>query len=351
MGQGFQFFHIEAYGRVGSKCGKPTMTKGSKASGGGKGKWSLSQILDEAERIPDAVPHVEAPQQPVHLFGMKPREFLAYAESQAEGAVDATLKAKLRKDAVIAVAGVASFPIEAKDIRHDSEALTDYLAWEETLLKFLKLEYGDMLKSVLRHTDETYWHVHFYVAEEKDKDNRLGVLKIHPGRRAKEEVRQKGGGTREQNNALKKAMEKLQDRYWQHVSRLCNHERAGPHIRRMARWEWKETKLKSIHLRQLREEVLKTKKKLDRELSILEAKTKATVEAEIQEERKRSKSQIQALEMQLARITAAYESEHCQRQLVERKLREAEQQLDFIRKMDALKAEKDREQEEQATSL
>jgi hypothetical protein len=307
MVSSYQFFHVEVYGRVGSKNGKPTMKRGSKASGGGH-KWSIREVLDEAERVPGACGHVDRPEPPVHLHGMQPREFLSYVTDTAAKAVD-PIGRRMRMDCVVALAGVASFPIPANDIRHDDEAMEDYKKWEDTLLKFLKIEYGDFLRCALRHTDEEYYHVHFYVAEDLTADNRFGVLKIHPGRRASAETEKKGGGTKAIGDAHRKAMEALQDRYYQHVSALCEHERAGPLLQRLSRYEWRRKEIRDAYLKQIEADFLKMKKKLEMELLTLETKTKAGYAFEAEQMRREHAKQIAELMKTIERFKAR-DAEH-----------------------------------------
>lgn len=313
---GYQFFRVEAYGRKGSACGRPSRKRGVRAEKTG-GKWSLSQILDEAERVDGACPHVENPKAPVILpgFPMKPREFLQYAEEQAEGGKDAWGR-KLRVDAVIAVAGVASFPLPAWEIAFEEEARAAYDLWEETLLKFLKLEYGDMVRCALRHTDEGHWHVHFYVVEDRQPDGSFGVREIHPGRRAKEAARQKGGTIRDMDDAYDAAMEKLQDRYWEKVSKLCEQERMGPMLYRSDRWSWKQKKLKSIWARKLEEEMTASNKKLKMELLMAETNAKASMDFAIHQMQKDHERQT----ANLMRVIEEYKVRDEQRDINEKRL-------------------------------
>ena len=66
---GFQFAHVDGYGRKGGKNGK---TK--------ERVLSMSEIAAEAERHPDAIPHIEKPLPPILLFGVMPSEVVKEAE-------------------------------------------------------------------------------------------------------------------------------------------------------------------------------------------------------------------------------------------------------------------------------
>ena len=89
---GFQFLHIEAYARHGSKQhGQPR-------------KWSAREIAAEAMREPDACPHVEQPQPPKVLHGCTPAEAAKLAHDWANGSKDARGR-KLRADGLALAAG------------------------------------------------------------------------------------------------------------------------------------------------------------------------------------------------------------------------------------------------------
>ena len=89
---GFQFLHIEAYARHGSKQhGQPR-------------KWSAREIAAEAMREPDACPHVEQPQPPQVLHGCTPAEAAKLAHDWADSSQDAKGR-KLRADGLALAAG------------------------------------------------------------------------------------------------------------------------------------------------------------------------------------------------------------------------------------------------------
>ena len=97
---GFQFLHIEAYARHGSKQhGQPR-------------KWSAREIAAEAMREPDACPHVEQPQPPQVLHGCTPAEAAKLAHDWADSSQDAKGR-KLRADGLALAAGVVSCPLSS----------------------------------------------------------------------------------------------------------------------------------------------------------------------------------------------------------------------------------------------
>ena len=107
MGQkkmsGYQFAHVDGYGRKG---GMNSKTK--------KRVLSMSEIAAEAERHPDAIPHIEKPLPPILLFGVMPSEVVKEAEEWAKTAKDA-IGRKLRIDGMCMDAGVVSFPADRID--------------------------------------------------------------------------------------------------------------------------------------------------------------------------------------------------------------------------------------------
>lgn len=94
---GYQFAHVDGYGRKG---GMNSKTK--------KRVLSMSEIAAEAERHPDAIPHIEKPLPPILLFGVMPSEVVKEAEEWAKTAKDA-IGRKLRIDGMCMDAGVVSF--------------------------------------------------------------------------------------------------------------------------------------------------------------------------------------------------------------------------------------------------
>ena len=118
---------------------------------------SMSEIAAEAERHPDAIPHIENPKPPILLFGVMPSVVVKEAEEWAKTAKDA-IGRKLRIDGMCMDAGVVSFPADRID---------EWPAYRDEAIEWLKKKYGDNLKSIVEHTDEPYPHFHFYVVPKK----------------------------------------------------------------------------------------------------------------------------------------------------------------------------------------
>lgn len=220
---GFQFVHVECYSRVAGK--------------GKAGGLSIGDVVVEAEREPSACPHVEQPEPPTLLHGVMPSEAARIAEERADGAVDA-IGRKLRKDALVMLAGVASFPATMDEVKADPAKREAYEAWRSDTIAWAKTEYGAALKSVVEHTDEAHPHLHWYAVPEL-KDGRMSVDAIHSGRQAAAESKAQGAVKGEQNRAYKRAMREFQNRYFAAVGMRHGQTRLGPGRRRLTRAQWK----------------------------------------------------------------------------------------------------------------
>lgn len=182
----------------------------------------------------------------VRVWGITPAEFLSHVVEQTEGAVDGKGQ-RLRKDAAVAVVGTASYPNPSGFISEDEqieEAI--YLDWQETLIRFLKAEFGDNLRSVIRHEDEygRYRHVQFFLAEDKAPDGRFGVLRIHPGRAANARSRKEGEGFKDQKDAYQKAMSDFNVGYMESMEEW---NKRHPSVHKVTRSDWNYAKTLRAH--------------------------------------------------------------------------------------------------------
>lgn len=208
----YQFLHVECYARQGSQQrGQPR-------------KWSAREIAEEAERHPDACPHVEQPQPPKVLYGCTPAEAADLAEEWANAATDAKGR-KLRRDGLALLGGVVSLP---------SEQAEDWPSFREATVAWLREQYGERLRSVVEHTDEAHPHLHFYCVPLPGE--RFEVL--HPGRHAAAEKARQGAKKGAQNAAYKSAMVRWQDDFAAGVAAHFGLARLGPGRRRLTRKAW-----------------------------------------------------------------------------------------------------------------
>ena len=203
----FQFIRAEVYARRAStnpKC---------------KSAYNIDDIIGEALRDEGHCPHVEKPEPPRYLFGSEAstRAILGRVKENALQYRDPVGR-KMREDAAVLLAGVASFPRDAAN--KDPEL---YKKWESLTVEYLQKKYGDNLRSVVMHNDEEHPHLHFYVYS----DTEVNAKMLHDGF--------KNGSS---PGAFKKGAQAFQDEYHEQVASRCGLARTGPKRRRLSRAEW-----------------------------------------------------------------------------------------------------------------
>ena len=224
----YQFIHIETYARKADSAGRST-----------------TFVFDEADRQPDACQHVTAPQPPTLVDGAMLAEVRALHDHRAAQAMtEAAGKAKrIRVDQHTLATVVASFPNPWNEVRADSAQAAALADWERRTVDWLRDQFGDQLKAVVRHDDERFPHLHAYILP-ADASMRAKVL--HPGWSAKsaavaaakaEGVDGKAANARG-DSTYKAAMRAWQDCYWESVGLPCGLARLGPGRRRLTRAEW-----------------------------------------------------------------------------------------------------------------
>jgi hypothetical protein len=269
---GIQFVHISVY----------SLHPPKKTSRGADRKWAVRDVLAEASREPQACLHVPRPRPPNLLHGPSLAELEAEIGAIHARSTDAAGR-RLRKDASVLLAGVASYP----------RGGIEYGYWKQCTLEWLQIEFGEHLRTVVEHTDETHPHVHFYVVN-PDGGN---VKDLHPGFRAA-----KGAQTpKEQRLAYNSAMRAFQDRFWEHVAGPSGLARLGPGRQRMSRAQW--TRLKfglpaQAALLQRAREITRGTGERDRQLRSFAHKTMLEAQALIKELEARE-ARVLALEARL----------------------------------------------------
>jgi uncharacterized coiled-coil protein SlyX len=241
MATGYQFLHIESYGR-----------KGAHKKNSSSRKPSMYDIGDEMIRAPHACSHVAEPLPPRIVLGMDPREALGLAAERAGEAIDA-IGRKLRCDATVVIVGVVSWPALVSDINNDAGEKQSYLQWRAENLAWLQHRWRDKLKSVVEHLDELRPHLHFVIVPEIDADRRLQIDCLHPGVwAAKKEAKTGHDGHNKKKPSKKKAyktaMAAMQDDYYDRVSAKFGLTRIGPRLQRLTREQWKETQRQAYAL-------------------------------------------------------------------------------------------------------
>lgn len=218
---GYQFIHLNAVARQSSR---------------NNNKQSAKNVAAEIERKPHACPHIEEPQPPIHLYGCSPSDAVKFAGKQAALSVD-KIGRKIRKDALILVAGVASYPIPTKQLTPSDPNLNK---WLKLTHQFLLDKYGSNYKSLYFHHDEQNPHVHFIITPSIDNDRVLSIASVHDGIKARNEVT--SNKAKDKMSAYKAAMRNFQQEYFEKVGKPCGLCKEGPKRRRLTRKEWKAEK-------------------------------------------------------------------------------------------------------------
>lgn len=210
----YQFIHIEAYSLLTPKKAKA-------------GAHSVSTIVAEAARAPGSCDHVSNPLPPSILYGEPLGGLEAVCRNWAQSVKDGAGK-RLRKDAHCLLAGVISAPRDMESsawnkLRSDS-------------MKWLVAKYGDRLRTVVEHKDESCPHVHFFVVP------RLGepFNNIHDGKLAASSF--SGSSKNSKIIAYKDAMRAFQNAFNEDVGLPNGMLKLGPRRRRLSRTEWHREK-------------------------------------------------------------------------------------------------------------
>ncbi|MCD2173038.1 plasmid recombination protein [Rhizobium sp. C4] len=138
---------------------------------------------------------------------------------------------------------VASHPATMEEVRTDTGKKREVAEWERRTIGWLRQQYRDRLVSVVRHEDESHYHIHAYVLPD---DPAMRATALHPGQCAKAAIMAAGPAEGEDTKALNKrgdlayraAMREWQDSYHEMVAIPSGLTRLGPQRRRLTRDEW-----------------------------------------------------------------------------------------------------------------
>lgn len=292
----FQFIHMQGYSRKGD----------------GKGR-NTSFIFGEARRDSAACLHVESPRPPVVVYGVDIDRVEAMHDAAAADARTVPKGGKerrVRQDQHTLMTVVASHPLTMEEVAADPKKRAEAERWEAMTVDWLRALYGEGLVSVIRHEDESRWHVHAYILPQ---DREMKAAGLHPGLVAKAEVMAAGPRDDEDSKALNKrgdnaykgAMRGWQDAYFDAVAVRCGLARIGPGLRRLSRQEWQVEKRQAKALQKslaraeevreeakavirttkedaaaIRDEAARAKADADRQLAAAKAATNAALRAQ-----------------------------------------------------------------------
>ncbi|KAA0698606.1 hypothetical protein DTW90_12495 [Neorhizobium sp. P12A] len=226
----YQFIHLESFSRKGD----------------GKGR-STAFIFAEARRDPSACVHVANPAPPTVVYGLDVADVEALHDAAADAARTTPKDGKprrLRQDHKTLHTVIASHPYTMDGVRADPEKRKEAEVWERRTIGWLRSQYGSDLKSVVRHEDESHFHIHAYIVPTDDPEMR--ALRHHPGVSAKRAAMAAGPAEGEDSKTLskrgdaayKQALRAWQDSYHDAVGIPCGLARIGPRRRNLPRGEW-----------------------------------------------------------------------------------------------------------------
>jgi len=199
-------------------------------------KASVAGVFGEMVRTPGFCPHIAEPKPPAIVFG-DPAVVLKSVLDQADRAIERTGK-RLRSTALIAVCGVVSFPTPRVIVEADPKERERCERWWRQTRRWLEDHFGDALKLIVIHRDETYIHAHFAVVPNLGTDRRIDIGQVHPGEKAQRAARAAGEHPKLQKAAFKAAMSAFIDCYYEGVLMDFGVARIGPGKLRVDRRAW-----------------------------------------------------------------------------------------------------------------
>ena len=230
MNRLFQFFRIQ----------KIAMRPGNLQEGeDGKKvytKRGAPEILKEADRALGSAPHISNPITPILIHGIRPLEVLDWLIQQFPKAKDKRGKTP-HPDTNIMLAGVIGYPLSPAEVWANKREQEIYLCWEAMFLKFLLKKWGHLLVSVVRHIDESYIHLHFYVIPDflagQSNLHSIDPALVAAGRAAPPNAPE-GIAWKMGKSAMATAMRDLLNEAYKEVSAKFGHERVGPGLIRLS---------------------------------------------------------------------------------------------------------------------
>jgi hypothetical protein len=237
---GPQFFHTQSFARKANPAGQ-----------------SVQQVIDELCRRQEYATHVENPQPPELLFGMDVEALKSAHDAMIENGKTTVTMADgkkrsraIRTDRHTLWTVVASYPVPRATIQADTTGTERVLfdRWKQLNIDYLQDKYGEHLKSVFEHVDETFGHIHAYVLPECFED--LNARNFNPAYCAKmateREAEAAGAPPRLKvklgNQAYRARATEMADEYYEKVGQPAGLTREGPKRRRLSRSEWRKEK-------------------------------------------------------------------------------------------------------------
>lgn len=183
-------------------------------------KPAIADILNEALRASTTgYRHLTArglmPQPPRILHGPEPKDLWAWYEAHKRRAAENTMPYVVKKTGRISrrkqdvriptvLAEVMSYPGPPDD--QDAT----YVEWRRLCVARLRRIHGELLVSVLEHTDEVHGHLHALVAHPDGSP----VRALHPGHRAADRIKAEGGTFKEQQASYRAGLQDFQSDFY-----------------------------------------------------------------------------------------------------------------------------------------
>lgn len=224
---GPQFANLQTYARKSNKSGN-----------------SVKQIIDEGNREAEYSLHVDSPKKPRALLGDPAGFQKLHDDHVAARTVEVkmkdgtTRKRAIRQDRHTMASVVMSYPVRYSAITIDADR-AKLAAWEARNIAFLKAKYGNQLKVVFAHDDETHPHLHAWLFPD---DPGADAKTLPPGKLAKGRGVEPRAAVKLGNRAYKDAMTKWQDEHYEAVGAPEALTRLGPNRQRLSRAQYRAHK-------------------------------------------------------------------------------------------------------------
>ncbi len=184
-------------------------------------KTTVEGVCGEGMHMEGFDQHLTKPVDVDLVFGMHPMDL--YTDIKARFKEIKKSGVRIKADQSVMCSGIVSYPATEVD--------DNFFMWLDDSMNFLKEKYGDKLKSIVVHYDESHLHAHYFLADMKT----LSVNELDPTRiaRVSEENKKKAAGKNEEGKwiyapkmqAQKDALKEWLDDYHEKVSSKYGHER------------------------------------------------------------------------------------------------------------------------------
>lgn len=216
-----QFWSESVFSKAGSTI-PARLRKGNEAK-----KWPVGDVVGELLRESGHCRHVINPQPPVHVWGLEPEKLREREQELYAGASKITKPYKMKDGRVfqrgqpasepILLVAVASWPEPTMQPSPKRER------WQRRVVRLAQSRWGDRLRGVYAHVDETFYHLHLWV----DDDGRP-VKALHAGHGYVQQLlEEKPEASRaERGDAYKRGSSHVQDWFHHWVGRMMGWSRS-----------------------------------------------------------------------------------------------------------------------------